>query len=317
MGRQFHARIVRRSVWRKSVYLVLSVFVIAGCSLPYYGVVLWADRDSVLQNGSLVRVSRSVGSDGMVEVVGDDGERYHLRDWQVERFRLADELTQFLEAYSLYQQIFAQCEKKALPIREKADRFSDTLYRLDHGEVIKILDRGEEMTNEAGLEDYWYYVLTSSGTRGWVFGYHLSIIDVQQNAVVAKKEARDNIASFLNTIWRPAYFTEMKSANSFDLERFGRRFGLFPFPLESTIQLSLPDYYFEVVYTAPFIESTNSFYFGDNNQLKVTLSDSQTVIAEVNDGVDVQQFIFHLFLDDVQQIVNTLRAEQRASASGR
>lgn len=295
------------------MYLTLSVFTIAGCSLRDYGVVLWSERDSALGNGEVVRMSRNADSDGMVTVVGEDDERHRLREWQVERFSSTAEAEQFLAAYSQYQHIFAQCEKKALPVREEPDRFSDILYRLDQAEVIKILNRSDEATNEGGLEDYWYRVLTSSGTRGWVFGYHLSIIDVERNAVITGKEARNNIASFLNAIWRPTYFLEMQASNSFDLARFNARFGLFPAPVENTIQINLPDYYFEVVYGVPVPESVSSFYFGDDNELKITLEDSQTVVAEVNSSTGVQRFRFHFFSDDVQQIVNTVRAEQRAS----
>lgn len=302
----------------RALAAVCLMLVLSGCVPRDYGVVLWVNQDfSPLASGTVVRVSRGVDSDNMVKTVDSMGEQYLLQEWQVQRFQSQADLDLFLTDYTPYQHIFAQCEKKALPLRERADRFSDILYRLDEGEIVKVIGRGNERTDEAGLKDYWYQALTSSGVRGWVFGYHLSVIDVQQNAVVTGKETRDNVATFLNTTWRPAYFIEMRQAQSFDLARFDPQFGLFPAPLENAIQINLPDYYFEIAYDVALPESVNTFYFGENRELKITLADNQTVIAEVNDPgggqEETRSFVFHVFADDIQQIANRVRAEERSA----
>lgn len=302
----------RSGIWRG--VLGLCIVFVAGCSVQKHAVVLWPHGDSALKSGAVVRAGSAIDREGKVEVITAEGDRHRLNEWQIERFISQDELNEFLELYSEHLHTFAQCEKKALPLRQDADRFSDILYRLDEGEVVKIIDRDSEISNEAGLEDYWYYALTSSGVRGWVFGYHLSIIDAKENAVVAGKDVRENIALFLNNTWRPAYFREMLATNSFDLTRFAPTFGLFPAPLEDTIDINLPNYFFRVVYRTPLPEHVNVFYFGENNELKITLQSADTVVAEVNDPTgEVQTFRFHLFAEDIQRIVNFVRAEARSA----
>jgi len=285
----------------------------SGCTLRTEAVILWPDNDLPLASGDVVTVSQRHDADDEVTIVAASGDRYRMRAWQVAEFSSEEELQEFLSAYQEYRYLFAQCQKRALPIRSEADRFSDLLYRLDQGEIIKIIDRLDEISDEAGLMDYWYRVLTSSGQEGWVFGYHLALIDIQENTVADSREAQDNLALFLNNIWRPAYFTTMKENNSYDLDRFQAIFGLFPAPLEKRIQIALPDYEISIDYDIPLPESARVFYFGDQNRLKITLENRERIVAEIRSEGATERFDFHLLEDVIQQIVTTTRANLRVN----
>ena len=305
------ASVVHRFVYRSALVLMGTVLLL-GCSAPNSAVILWPDSDSMLKSGEVVTVTNT-DVRNEVTVVTADGHKYRIAAWQIAQFDSDDALNEFLGRYTKYQYVFAQSEKKALPLRQDADRFSKLLYRFDRGEIIKVIDRLDTVSDEGGLVDYWYRVLTSSGEWGWVFGYYLSVINIQENLISSGQEADNNVAIFLNNIWRPAYFTHMFDTNSFDLETFNTNFGLFPAPLERNITINLPDFYLSMQYQNPSLESAYVFYFGENNEMKITLHNDEHISAEIIDGSNTRSFEFHLFEENIQQIINAVRAESRAN----
>ena len=168
----FAALTVCTSVCRGALVLMCAVLLL-GCGALNSAVILWPDSDSPLKSGEVVTVS-DTNANNEVVVITLDGNKHRISAWQIVQFDSDDALNEFLARYTKYRYVFAQSEKKALPLRQDADRFSELLYRFDRGEIIKVIDRLDTVSDEGGLEDYWYRVLTSSGE--WGVGIWISFI---------------------------------------------------------------------------------------------------------------------------------------------
>jgi hypothetical protein len=85
------------------------------------------------------------------------------------------------DVYGEWAPYFGVAEIQALPVREfmATDPSSSIVYRLREGERVKIIGRTPETVEVGGLNDYWFEILTENGTRGYVFGYRLDVIDAQ------------------------------------------------------------------------------------------------------------------------------------------
>ncbi len=74
-----------------------------------------------------------------------------------------------------YKDLFAYAEAKT-PVRETPDVQSARVYILREGQVIKIIDRGDEKVQLGDhLSGYWYKIITDDGIVGYCFDRNLTI----------------------------------------------------------------------------------------------------------------------------------------------
>ena len=265
----------------------------------------------------MVRIRGIEEQEQQIAVQNSRRMRERLDLWRVEVFDNRELADQFQQRWG-YQNYYARCERRALPIRAEADRFSEILYRLERGEIIKIIARESEIKNEGGFQDYWYEVIGSEGIRGWVFGYYLTVFDADSQQVASGTEADANITHFLNSVWRPGYFISMINENKFDLRRFDSGVGLFPAPLERRIVLNMPNSQFFFDYRVPIPIDSNNFSFGEETgtMLVVAMHSPQHItIAFFDDNGRPIEADYYRLEADIQAIVQRERADRESRFS--
>ena len=235
-----------RYIRRLAVAVALAATVtLSSCStrLIGHGVVLWSPDESRLETGAMIGITETLRITNTYVYLDAAGTKQEIATWRVRFFEEESEAAAFAERYGEFERIFARVNQNGLPVRNEMSRFSERVYRLQQNEEIKVLDRSEEMQNEGGLIAYWYNVLTSDGTVGWVFGHHLTVYDSLTGIVEeADTDADPFIEALLTETWRPEYYRDMIDTRRIDLARFTTAHGLFPDPDQGRFTLVLPDH---------------------------------------------------------------------------
>ena len=277
-----------------------------------YAVVLWPEPESGLEEGELVPVlSESEIQDSLTVEV--DGQTVRIDAWRVLRFEEEPTARAYQEDFSPWATRYGRSLRTALPVRERADRTTTRVYRLRDGEIVKILNRQDEPSNEGGLEDYWYRVLTQEGISGWVFGYHLEVTGPGGRSAQPTDE-RDTDERLVEDIaaeaWRPEYFADMIRTGNIVLDDFDPRFGLFGDLEAEEFRITLPDFNrtFPFAGFRVFQESRIEFQGTD---LTLTLSGRDRLSARYPVSGRETTTTFVRIEEDLQELI-TAEQERRA-----
>lgn len=217
-----------------------------------YGVLLWSPDEGAIETGTLLPVYEEsrIRASYTVPVRGAK-ETLELPTWRIQFFPKEKEAAAFAEGFARVKGVYATSNRRALPVREKADRLSRRVYRLRENEKMKVLELGTEPADENGLEGFWYKVLTSEGVSGYCFDYHLTVFDVDthQTLSATRDPAKEAVATILSTLWKPAYFRDMIAEKRIDPARFKSSFGLFFIEEPRQMRISLPSGTVAIPYT--------------------------------------------------------------------
>ena len=287
------------------------LLVLAACGSPAlgYGVILWATDGADYASGDVVTVvSESEITETYTVLTATETEEI-LPRWRVEFFETQPEAEARAENYaSVFDgntNLLALATRNALPIRSGPEATStNTIYRLRQNEEIKLIGRQEQETDLEGLISYWYEALTSTGERGWVFGYTLSVFDPADPTTVQSGGRTEDplLDLLLNNIWRPIYYLDMIANRAIDLQVFRIENGLFPDPGTNTFELVLPEHaalfeYERVTrvgngrYIAEGTSLAFTFQRGDEISVQYSHEGESFVIAMQRIGAPVQEFI--------------------------
>tara|TARA_B100000614_G_scaffold204578_1_gene186408 strand:- start:115 stop:1398 length:1284 start_codon:yes stop_codon:yes gene_type:complete len=294
--------------------ILLAVLSLAACSSQPigYAVVLWPEPDSGLAEGELLPV---VTESDIQETVGLEVEdaTVSVDAWRVMRFEDQAAAQSFVDGFSQWATVYGRSLRTALPVRERADRTTTRVYRLRDGELVKILDREDEESNEAGLVDYWYRVLTREGITGWVFGYHLELTGASGRSTQSSAQ-QDSTTRLLEDIagvdWRPDYFDRMIQSGRVVLSRFGPRFGLFGDTEAQEFRLVLPDVQRTFSYTAVSSPSENTIRL-EGTDLQLTISGDRSLQAQYNINGRERATTFVRIEDDLQEVIEAEQERRR------
>lgn len=207
---------------------------------------LWSADEDAVPTGSLVDVYQESRINDTYEIaVEGSSETMEMAQWRIAFSRDQAAVASLVAANEPVDQLFARSQRTPLPVRaEKSNHPSVRIvYRLQEGEVMKVLERDAEPTNLSGLEARWYRVLTEGGIEGWVFGYYLDVFDLVDGPQESQRVAgaADPLLEALTSgVWRPVHFRDMMRSGAIDLSVFGPAFGLFPNPEEKRFDLVLP-----------------------------------------------------------------------------
>ncbi len=211
--------------------LIPMLFLLISCERPLgYGVFLWPEDQTEIESGAILRIMSESQVYKQYSYYPLDEKQNTLSSatWRIALYPSKSVAVQASIEYEPYRYLMGKSKRKALPVRETANRTSRIVYRMREGEVSKIISRGEQ-SDEAGFVDYWYKILTTDGIEGWLFGYYLDVYSVLDDEVVAESTDVDvNINQLLHNVWRPAYFQDMLENKQIILEQFDERLGLFP-----------------------------------------------------------------------------------------
>ncbi len=207
------------------------------------GVVLWSTDEKDLDTGSVTRIIAESNIRKTYTVKTKSNVQKEVPQYRIAFFKSKREVDAFQKNYEPYRYLFATANQAGLPIREKGDRLSQRVYRLRPNQLIKILDRDPVKSDEAGMQGYWYKVLTDDGVSGYCFDFYLTIFDMREKGgTAAQKEKTEAtvIEAFFEKEWRPAVFKDMLAKGPIDLRVFSAAFGLFADAKEQLLIISLP-----------------------------------------------------------------------------
>ncbi|AHC15567.1 SH3 domain-containing protein [Salinispira pacifica] len=279
------------------------------------GVLLWAPEDLDIPGGAAVEIlseSELRGSYQLRYVPGgeEDGEQiFEAETWRVRRIDDRDELESARERYAEFAPYFGVAEIQALPVRDSMGTgpSSSIIYRMRQGEQAKIISRSEDVVPVGGLEDYWFEILTSDGTRGYVYGYRLDVVDAQ--GVSTEKTAASEDAfldAVLNSVWRPDYFAWMINDNVYDLTRFKDEYRFEHDGENRTFTLNTREISAEFPYEEVFRARYKEYVVAGTSLQITTFSENSISIQFTRDGETIQESLVRIDRD-VSEIIENER----------
>lgn len=295
------------------VIAVASILASCGSREIGYAVVLWPSESSATLPGELHPVIAESDINGTYTIRIDDERLEETDSWRLAYFQEPAAADRYSARFEPWANSWARSLRTALPVRERDDRTSSSVYRLANGEVVKILDRYEETSDEAGLVDYWYEVLTRDGTRGWVFGYYLELTNSAGRALepVADQGATERLVrDIASVVWRPDYFRPMIDSGVIDLNDFGPQFGLFGSFDEDNFLLTMPRFQQRFEYTGYFSPIRNSVEF-EGVSLTLTLRSENQLVAQYRLNDRERTTVFVRIDEDIAEVVAAERARRR------
>lgn len=293
----------------------MTVLAITACGQRYqgYAVVMWPATDSGLTEGTQASIVAGLEQD--VLTISVEGSPQDVDAWRVLVFDEPQGATDFAEQFEEWSNDYAISMRTALPVRERPDSSSTRIYRLREGEVIKILNRTQDVVDQGNLTDYWYRVLTREGTIGWVFGHHLELTGASGRSTRAgtDRDAAEQLLRDISSVsWRPEYFDEMLSSGYVDLERFSPQFGIFADTENEEVRVVLPSLERTYSYTDFSNPSPNAIRF-TGTSLELSLQGERELEALYTvDGRDRSE-TFVRFEDNIAEIIAAER-ERRTRA---
>ena len=185
-----------------------------------YGVVLW-DFQAPQNNGLLVKIKQESKLRNKY-IVQIDGERIEYEKWQLHFEKRKRDAENFRESYRPFTDTFATAKRDRHAVRAEADAFGSVLYTLREGEEIKIIGRTEETVTVGSTQNYWYRILTETGTGGWSYGHNLELFRASE---AEKRDPHQAAAERLtSTVFYPSEYKEYITNGIYDLELFAKNY---------------------------------------------------------------------------------------------
>lgn len=293
--------------------LIALLFSSCGPRVIGHAVLLWPEADSTLSAGDVFPVVETSRIQDTVTVLHNDG-RLVVPLARVSVFDTEDAAREFLSTFAEWRDTYARSLLTALPIRAAADRTSTRVYRLRDGEVVKVLNRTSEPSNEGGLVDYWYHVLTDNGITGWVFGRNLELTTAAGRSL-SPRDDRDRLDRLVRNVavaeWRPQYFQDMNRTGRINLERFSPRYGLFGDPDEQLFRIVMPTYRREIRYQDYSSDQDGRVirFGGADLTIEMRSEERIRVTFLLNDRQRTEEFV--LFTEDIDTIIQAERTRRR------
>jgi hypothetical protein len=301
------------------IFLLLLFSILASCSGggEGYAVVLWPDGDSGLTEGEILTVTAVSESRGVVSVSTGQAQ-LEVDAWRVLVLPEREAAETFQEDFAPWSGTYGRAMRTALPVRERPDRATTRVYRLREGELVKVLDRSDEVVNEGGLRGYWYHVLTREGVSGWLFGYHLELTGAAGRSLepdmqgAAAARLLEDIAA---VDWRPDYYQQMITSGQIVLERFGPRFGLFGDPEAREVRIVLPDLQRTFSYEAPSMPDSTTIRL-DGNDVVLRLVGDRGLEVEFTVSGRSRAMRFVRIEEDLQEVIAAERERRLRELEG-
>ncbi len=281
----------------KRIHLVLSVLMVAAVMLgckprTEYGVILWSANEVEIATGSVAALA-SYSPRKNIYRIETPLALIELDAWRVQPFKTQRVAQEFANSYARYMRTYVEAVR-ALPMREEARADSPRVYRVREGQVMKVLGRSEERVQVGSYKAYWYYLLTSDGAKGWVYGRFLQAYTVADSGQVLHDERGYSGDAVLedffegDLIWRPEFFKTMMDNKEVDLSLINNSYGLFINPLNKTIKIVLPAHTAEFTYTRITPVGGNAYVFVDS-PFSFTLSSGLTKARYQYRGVNYNE----------------------------
>ena len=161
-------------------FFTISLLFINSCT-PHsigYGVVLWAEKESTINTGELIEISKKTDTHQIYHVLTEEESvTVQIPIWRVEFFDELPDAEEFSEAYKPYIDMFGYTDREnGLPVRKEANKDSEMIYKLQPGQIVKVISRSEQKVKIARYKAYWYCILTHDGYLGYSYGKFFNTI---------------------------------------------------------------------------------------------------------------------------------------------
>jgi hypothetical protein len=298
-----------------TVFLVLASVVSCGYGRIGYGVLYWENDETEYETAEIIPVLKESKIRKVYLIVDKDGKtKREIPVWSVRFFRDRAKAESFADSYGSWKFFYGYSQKRGLPVREEPKQESRIIYKMREEQVVKIVGRSDEPSQEGIYENYWYHILTRDGYMGYCFGEFLNVYETETDPYEMAKEyqAKDVLLDFImSQVWRPQYYEEMIEEQRFDLARFRADVGLFPHPLLKKVELvtDTDSYIFEYASISKYGRSSYVFE-GTDLRLEVIRREKLNVTYKVR-GKPVS-YIYVLIDQDIDKIVEEEALRRKA-----
>ncbi|MBN1699730.1 MAG: hypothetical protein JW881_19605 [Spirochaetales bacterium] len=316
-----------------TLLLVLISVTCCGPRIKGYGVVLWAEKDSGLQNGDVVEI-RSESRIRKSYIVRREGgaKNIPIVTRRVEVFTTREDSEAFAERYAPYTTLYAYSDKDGIPpVREKPLNSKDVkiITKPKAYQVMKVIDKTDEKTIIGSMDDFWYLVLIEYqgigpsgnyellGEKGYCFGHYLNIIDTREDpekeieTVRSESNEDDQLDLLMNTVFRPSYYLDMIRKGRIDLERFSSAIGLFPEPAVNRITIKKSDGYYVFDYSDITRVSSSLFSFS-NADIRIEMLSPERISVTYNASGKQVNELFVIIDEDIDELCEREKAFRKA-----
>ncbi len=261
--------------------LVFLLVTTASCTVYRgYGVLVWKNENLPFSMGTLVNVTSIFSVDNYYEVEYH-GALVQVPMWQLEFFENVNEAQRYQESFKPYVNLYVfTLRPDGLPIRENTSSQAGMIGKLATARLAKVIGRDAEKTKIDRLEDYWYYILTEDGLRGYVYGYYLKTIESAANLDEKVQElikADPSLERFLKNVWYPIKTADMLQSGRIDAEYLDKNYVLTPQPEKNRIILNNEDFTNREFVYSTIKKITGDTYAFSGTDLTVQIFPSKTI----------------------------------------
>lgn len=307
--------------------LAVACLALLGCAdkFPSYGVILWSADDKIVQTASIVGVSarsqlRKTLQIRLLDAKGEAvGDPVSIPNWRVKEFPNHAAAERWLKDNQSIARMFGHSTKLALPVRrDPAISQNNIVYRLRDQETVKILDKQEKESVQGNLKGYWYHVLTSTGTDGWVFSVQLDLYEPGVNKPAALASQDSQVDALVHGNWRPEEFQAMIDAKQYDLDVMAPSHGFFVDDAAKTLRISTDKDELSFNYKS-LDKIDRDDYQATGTSVQIAFRDEKSIIVQYQKDGSVFSKVFVKLDQDVQALYDAeleRRAELLAKIGG-
>ena len=306
------------------LFLLVLACTLSACSSRLgWGVLLWSTEDPPIPSGTVLPVYirsniNKVWVVGVPDGLWDTEGGINKIEIPLSRLELAgskSKAMQRAEDFSRYALVYAENMQDGLPIRDGPDNNSRRVYRLRHGEIIKILslEEGHPAISSTGdpLPGDWYRVLTEDGSIGYCFSYRLKLFEHNSGPLAASVPVNpDTITGpdlqldmIMSKAWSPESYLTMVDNKKINLDELSRRWRFDPGQETGIARIYVPGIDRSFSYAAIRPEGQRSWRFDGANLLMQLRSDTTLAVQFSESGSSMRTLLFVSLPTEVDDLV--------------
>jgi hypothetical protein len=275
-----------------------------------WGVILWGETAGSPQTGAVVAILQdsSIDSSYLIGVPGERKPREYLKG-RLRLFKRKAEAASFAAAYEPNRSSWGVVVKEdspPLPVRDSPNADAKPVYKLQYGQLVKVVSRSSDKVDVKPYTDYWYEVATEDGFTGWCFGHFLKTFTASSDPAADAQRilSQDEVlARIMGTTWRPGWFLDMMGRGAIDLTMLREDVGLFPSPEDKVMRLVLPLSTFEFRYTGDPVKAGAASYTFPGTDLRIDVLDDQRIDVSYRYKDQLKTDLYVAVKDDIAQVV--------------
>ena len=311
--------------------MILAALLFSSCTRRLgYGVLLWSTEYPAVPSGTVlpVYIRSNINQVWVVSIPREfrsEGSRMDRFEVPLANLELAGNRRRAVtraEDFAAYALVYAETLQDGLPLRERPDNTSRRVYRLRHGEIIKVLYSANGVmpvgTTGEPLPGEWFRVLTEDGTAGYGFSYRLRLFTHTEGSTLAA--ARGDYLEYdpvldriFSRAWSPESYRIMINNRRIDLEELSHQWHFDPGLDTGTARIFTGDLDMTFQYNRISSTGTQSWRF-DGTSLQMNLRSENTLSVQFTESNGIfRSLVFVALPTSVDDIIlqETLRRESQ------